>query len=359
VNLFMPSFPWKKATPPLIGLDMDTDTIRMVRIEKKGQQFVIAQADSEPIAPQTDADDDPVSNALRTLIQRMGLRTGKKGMAVAMALPDSEVITKTMTIPAGLSAQAIEEQIRFEGKKYIPYSMEQVSFDFSPLGQTMIDGEAPTQKQQSILLVACKQDDVEDRMAILETVGLTPKILEARKFSLWNLWCYLHPQESAEKAVALVEIGKETSYLHVFQHNIPLYSREHHFGTIRLSDRLVRDYDIDFAQAQRIQQGKEAPPTGFAEKTLQPFLASLGSEIQHALDFFLASQPDVQIGKIGLFGVCSRLQDIVGSFPSGIPVEIPDPFGSLRLGDDISTAFNQDQSSAFAVACGLALRRFF
>ncbi len=339
--------------PPLLGLDIGPEAVKLVELSSARGQLSVTHVDSETILQhpgneQDGHDLEPTSTAIRSILQRSRIRTKR----AATALPSNNAIVKIISLPAGMRDDIIEEQIRYEGQQYIPFPMDQVNFDFSPLGP-----DAERKGYQQVLLVASKKDQVEDISAILEDAGLKPSILDVRQFSLWTLLHHLDPQIHSEKGgVVMIEIGANTTGVHVFENSQPIYSRDHNFGTARLIERISQHFGLSPEDALRMQRFGGLPAE-YEEEVLIPFVADLGREMLRALDFFQASLPDVSFRKVVLFGAGANLPNIAQQLP-GFTVEAPDPFRGMLAGPKVNERFLRSEGSSMAVACGLALRRF-
>ena len=346
-------------SPPLLGLDISPDAVKLVELSQSRGKLRVEHADSEALPPGAVNDRDiqdaeAVSHALRTILERSRIRT----KAVATALPANTAIVKVISLPGDLDEVGIEEQIRFEGSQYIPYSIDAVNFDFAVLGP-----DETRKGYNHVLLVACKKEAVEDRAAALEEAGLKPKIIDVKPFALWLLHEHLAsmaPQERniPGRAVILVEIGSVTTNINVFQEGHPVYSREHNFGLGRLIEEIQRRYSLDASDAQRMERFGGLPPE-YERDVLNPFARSMAQELFRSIDFFQASMPDVPAGSVHLFGIGAKIPQLAEQLRQlvGFPVYVPDPFAGMEMAPQISRRFMDADRSSLAVACGLALRR--
>jgi type IV pilus assembly protein PilM len=73
---------------------------------------------------------DEVADAVRRLV----VKSGTKTKSVAMAMPQSAVITKKISLPGGLREEDLELQVEAEANQYIPFSLDEVSLDFCVIG---------------------------------------------------------------------------------------------------------------------------------------------------------------------------------------------------------------------------------
>ena len=346
-------------SPPLLGLDISPDAVKLVELSKSRGKIRVEHADSEALPPSAVNDRDildaeAVRRALRAILERSRIRT----KAVATALPANAAIVKVIALPEDLDEVGMEEQIRFESGQYIPYSIDAVNFDFAVLGP-----DTNRKGYNHILLVACKKEAVEDRAAVLEEAGLKPRIVDVKPFALWLLHEHLASVSPTQRntpgsAVILMEMGSITTNIYAFQEGHPVYSREHNFGLGRLIEEIQRRYGLALNDAQRMERFGGLPPD-YGRDVLSPFTRNMAQELFRSLDFFQASMPDIPAGSVHLFGVGARIPQLAEQLRQlvNFPVYVPDPFAGMEMATPVSRRFMDADRSSLAVACGLALRR--
>lgn len=359
---------------------MRADAVSMVSLSKRKQQFCLHYVDREVLPSRAESENAPApeAEALSEAIRTMLVRSKMRSKSVATALPAEKTIVKVISLPESMSTQEIDEQIHFQGNQYIPFSMDAVHFDFSILPGAARPG------YQDVLLVACKKESLEEHVAILEESGLKPKIADSRTFALWFLYTHLKNRhllgnaiaEEKDKGVVLIETGYANFHLYVFENGRPVYEREHRFGYRELLKTLQSHYALGPDDALRMARFGGLPPE-YEPEILAPFTQKASAEMSFALDFFQNSMPDVPITSVCLFGEWIGLppeaaRQAEASPRSGLadlscvlqqklafPVLAPDPFVGMDISPHVHTRFLDADRSAFAVACGLALRRFY
>ena len=105
----------KKKLAPVIGLDISSTAVKLLELSKNGHRFKVECYAVEPLPPnsvveKSISDAEAVGQALKRALKRAGSR----GRYAAVAVSGSSVITKVITMPGGLSAEEMEEQIRAE-----------------------------------------------------------------------------------------------------------------------------------------------------------------------------------------------------------------------------------------------------
>ena len=120
------------STPPLIGVDVSSSSVKMVELSKqaKGGGYTVERYAIEMLPKDAVSDGninnlEAVSDCLRHAWKRMGTRIKNVGMA----LPAAAVITKKILLPSGLREEDLEYQVEAEANQYIPFAMDEVNLD--------------------------------------------------------------------------------------------------------------------------------------------------------------------------------------------------------------------------------------
>src|SRR3546814_1208268 len=114
---------------------MSASSFKLLEFPRKGERFHGDAYAVEPLPPNAVADKqiaEPrwVADAIGRAVNRAGTRTRQAAVAVSGAA----VISKIIEMPASLSEDELEEQIRAEADQYIPYPIDEVNVDFEVIG---------------------------------------------------------------------------------------------------------------------------------------------------------------------------------------------------------------------------------
>lgn len=326
-----------------VGLDIAEDAVRLVELSqsKGGGGLVVTWAGSEPYPAPASSDESisstPALDPAEIALRKLALRFRGKGKSAISALATGDVIVKTITLPADLPEDAIEEQLRLEGQQYIPYTLDQVAFDF------MVIGRDPEQAgRQRVLLIVSKKEVVDNRVALIESAGFKARSLEVRQFALWNLYSYLRPEiASGGGVVALVEVWPEKLYVHIFDNGLPVLSRD--FFLSAEEAPLDLDLSLDLPSASPADKPKPKP------------WIKQGKELGRVLDLLQDSVQGKKIQQVALFGSGVDLPGIAEQV-TGFSAEVLDPFQRMTFGAGVDADLVRKDASGYAAACGLALR---
>ncbi|NBD19707.1 type IV pilus assembly protein PilM [Aquabacterium fontiphilum] len=345
--------------PPMIGLDISSSSVKLVELSQSGNgEYVLDRFASEPFDKGWIADGqiekfDEVAEAVRKVVSKSGTRTKH----VAMAMPQSAVITKKIMLPAGLREEEMEMQVEAEANQYIPFSLDEVSLDFCVIGPS------PTSAGDvEVMIAASRKDRVQDRQGLAEAAGLKPAVLDiesyASRLAMQRLIASL-PGEGKDALVALFEIGAENTSLKVLRDNELLYDRDQAFGGAQLTQLISRQYGFSYEEAEQKKLSGDLPED-YQGALLAPFVDSLSQEIGRALQYFFTSTPHHKVHYVMLAGGTAALPGLKDRVTelTGFASMVVNPFEGMKLGSAVRESKLRREASSYLTACGLAMRRF-
>ena len=344
---------------PLVGLDISSSSVKLVELgQSSSGEYVLERFATESfekgwIAAGQIEKFDVVADAVRRVVSKSGTRTKR----VAMAMPQSAVITKKIMLPAGLRDEELELQVESEANQYIPFSLDEVSLDFC------VVGPSPTSAGDvEVLIAASRKDRVQDRQGLAEAAGLKPVVLaiesHASRLAMTRIVTGL-PNEGRDALVALFEIGADTTSLKVLRDDEMLYDRDQAFGGSQLTQMISRQYGFSFEEAEQKKLASDLPDD-YESSLLSPFVDSLSQEIGRALQYFFTSTPHHKVHYVMLGGGTATLPGLKERVTelTGFASMVVNPFDGMRLGSAVRESKLRREAPAYLTACGLAMRRF-
>lgn len=344
---------------PLVGLDISSSSAKLVELGQSASgEYVLERFATESFEKGWIADGqiekfDEVADAVRRVVSKSGTRTKR----VAMAMPQSAVITKKIMLPAGLRDEELELQVESEANQYIPFSLDEVSLDFC------VVGPSPTSAGDvEVLIAASRKDRVQDRQGLAEAAGLKPVVLDieshASRLAMTRIVAAL-PNQGRDALVALFEIGAETTSLKVLRDDDLLYDRDQAFGGSQLTQMISRQYGFSFEEAEQKKLASDLPED-YESSLLAPFVDSLSQEIGRALQYFFTSTPHHKVHYVMLGGGTATLPGLKERVTelTGFASMVVNPFDGMRLGSAVRESKLRREAPAYLTACGLAMRRF-
>lgn len=344
---------------PMLGLDVSASSVKLVELgQDKSGNLILECCAIVPLERGWINDGniekfDEVAEALRRLIKKSGTKTKN----VAMALPPSAVITKKIVLPGGMTDHDLEMQVESEANQYIPFPLDEVSLDFCILGPS-----ANATGDVDVLIAASRREKVQDLQGLAEAAGLKPVIVDVKSYASRLAASRLiagMPDHSAERIVALFEVGSLTTSMQVIRNDEVLYDRDQAFGGAQLTQLIVRQYGFSPEEAETKKCSGDLPED-YRSTVLQPFIESLVQEIGRALQFFFTSTTHNKVDLVMLAGGSASLPGLTAMVTkqSGFACLVANPFEGMRIAESVGQKKMLLEAPSYLTACGLALRRF-
>ncbi len=350
---------FSRKSKPLLGLDITTSSVKLIELVESSRSFRVESYAAEPTPPnaineKAIVDADAVGEALRRAVKRSGTRARE----AAIAISGDAAITKVIQMPKNLRPSELEGQVEVQADQYIPFPMEEVSFDFEVMGDSERDPD-----MLDVLLVATRTENVEQRQAAVEAAGLQARVVDVEAFALENacqLLTHQMPDGGVDRFIAIVDFGASTTTFSVLQDMKVIYTRDFAFGGQQLTEEIMRTYGLSMEDAGRAKK-EGGLPSNYQPEVLDAFIDDMSQQVSRSLQFFLASgsgreQPD----QILVCGGCANIPGVAEMIGSrvGIPTEIGDPLGQMKLASRAKAQGVRRDATALLTACGLALRSF-
>ena len=349
-----------------IGLDIGSQTIKVVELEPNGGGFRVLHAGSgltPPGAVREGSVTEPhiLSDAIKRVLSAAGVRRGR----VVSAVGGQAVIVRELKMPK-MARPDLQQAVRFEAGRYLPYSVRDVSMDFDVLGELVEEG----QPKVEVLLVAVRQEVVDKHLDALRSAGLQPFVVDVESFATMRA---LEPQSRSDggpPAAVFVGLGAETTDILVTERDRLRLTRNVNIGGNNLTRAIASRLDVEFSMAEGLKKEKgrvllEGEPLPDDQAVLSiheamlPILTDLATEIRRSLDYFQTRWRETRIGRVILSGGTARLGNLDRflSLELGIETVVGDPFASCTVPESVLSAENRRQvAPSMAAAVGLPMR---
>lgn len=350
---------FKKKKPPLVGVDITSSAVKVLELSKSGKRFRVDRFAVEPlpqgaVVESAVADIDEVGRVLERALRR----SGSKRKHAAVAVASSHVITKTIGVPGGLKPKELEDQVEMEAENYIPYPLDEVNLDFEVIGPAH-----DNPNEDDLLLTACRREIVDGYMAVVEGAGLIPAVVDVDAFAIENVIPlvegHLNGGDKPASTLAVMDFGVSTTRTIVFHDGRSVYTRDQAFGGKQLADEAMRRFDMSEDELRQARLSGELPAEYYSE-IVEPFVETMGQEINRALQFFFSASTFDGVDHVLLSGGCAQIPGVETrvSESTGLPASVLNPFVDMALASRVKPQLLQGSAPSLAVACGLAIRNF-
>ncbi|VAX10182.1 Type IV pilus biogenesis protein PilM [hydrothermal vent metagenome] len=349
---------FKSKKPPVLGLDISSTAIKLLELGKHGDRLRVESYAVEPLPPNSVIEKN-ISDveAVGEAIKRAVKRSGSRNKFAAAAVAGSAVITKTISMPATLTEDDMEQQIELEADQYIPYPLEEVNLDFELLGPTENDPE-----RVDVLLAASRSENVDVRIAAIELAGLKAKIIDVEAYAIENSFAMLAaqlPEQGIDQTIAVIDVGATMTTLNVMHDLKTIYTREQVFGGKQLTEEIQRRYGLSYEEAGMAKR-QGGLPDNYVPEVLEPFKDAMAQQVSRSLQFFFSSSQYNSVDHIVLAGGSAMILGIDELIANklGVHTSVANPFTNMTLASRVKAQSLSNDAPALMIACGLAMRSF-
>ena len=347
-----------KKSIPLIGIDISSTSVKLIELSRAGKTFKVETYAVEPL-PANSVVDKRIEDieAVGQCLERAYKKSGSKLKTASVAVAGSSVITRVIAMPGNLSDSEMADQILIEADQYIPYDMDEVSYDFSTIGPT--EGNPD---QVDVLLAASQRDNVDQRSEVCNYAGLTAKIVDIEAYAIEHTYELLRhqlPDEGIDKVVAIVDIGATTMTITVLHDGNIIYTRDQTFGGKQLTEEIMRRYGLSYEEAG-LKKRQGGLPDNYQTEVLDPFKDNIVQEVNRSLQFFFANSAFNAIDTIVMAGGTSTIPGVTNIVEqqTGNPTLLAEPSAALKMSGKVRPERLHADAASLLISFGLALRSF-
>lgn len=328
-----------------IGLDISSDSCKLVEIKSKGSSFELVRWAIEPI------DKNAPAEKLRDLLFQ---DEGGDHYPPATAVHGKGTLIRYVDVPR-MSREDLKKSFQYEADKYLPFTSDQIYMDY------MILNPNEKSNKMSVMVAAAKRDIIDERIGLLKDVGIQPDTITLNSLAMANMIGKLglfgqaaeENLDSAE-ALAIVDIGEKVTNVNIVYGGLPRFTRDIFVAGHDFTDRLSKTFEISMEEAEQLKRD----PGGGEKKvieTCESVAMNLISDLRLSFDYFV-TEHNVPIKKIILAGGSSLMPGLLDVFEKYLEIDICrlDAFEHIEVPEDKKEELGKvDQQ--LGVALGLAL----
>lgn len=340
-----------KKTRSLIGLDIGTHSVKAVELTQHGTELVVtAYGQNEVLSESAKAD------AIIDLMQGQPFRTRR----VVTAVSGKSVIVRYLTM-IQMSDADLRNAIKFEADKYIPFDVDEVVLDAQRLDDGASSAGGLGDNEMRVLLVAVKRSLIEDHVALIQSIGLQPEIIDVDAFALGNAYelrsILSAGMEDEDRVCALIDVGANKSNINVLKGGMSYFTREIYLGGDDFTSAISKRLGCESHQAANLKRDPGEHMEAVRDAVL-PSIDDIGNEIHLSFDYF-ENQFDRPVDDVLLSGGGAQLRLVEETFEKIFEKRTRywDPTENLKIDtDNVDVDALKANASQLAVAVGLAGR---
>ena len=332
------------------GLDIGSSAVRLVQLRGSGATKSLVKYSYVPLEGNISLSDSSVDQTkLAGIIKQLVSKTGVTTNNVAVGIPSSRVFTVVADVEK-LPPKELAQAIDLQADSLIPTPIDESKIDWAVIGDSPID-----KSKQEILLTSVPNKYIENRLEMLEAIGLNVIAFEPDNLALARAF-----STADAKTQLVLDIGSVSSDLVVMTAGVPHLTRNIPTGIESIVRSTAENMNIDAKQANQLLFKFGMSKDKLEGQVLQAVtgaIEQLNTEIEKSIKFFQTRYAGSKIDDLIVSGVAASIPEL--------PMYIANTFGiNVELGNAWrNIAYSQDRqnellsiSSQFGVAVGLAER---
>lgn len=334
------------------GLDIGTTAIRVVELQGNGEtkslvNYGFVPVDSKIVLSDSKTDQQRLAEVIGELLEKSHISTRN----VAVGIPSQRVFT-TIADFDRLPKDELAKSIKYQADSLIPTPLDESKLDWA------VTGDSPKEENKlEILLSSVPNSYIEQRMDILEGLGLNVIAFEPDNLAMAR--AMLPPSTTAPQLV--LDVGYKSADLVIFQDGAPKLTRSIPTGIEAIVRSASQNLNVDEKQAQQFVFKFGLSKDKLEGQVYQGIISSvdlLTGEIEKSIKFFQTRYGTTPIERLVVTGGAAALPEF--------PLHIANKFNlNVEIGNAWrNVAFSPDRqnelltlANQFGVAAGLAERQ--
>ena len=346
------------------GIDIGQSALKAIKVryDESAGQIVAEQFDYiafPKILSQPDAiPEEIVPQAMETFLARNDL----KGDLVAISVPGQSALARFISLPP-VESSKLHEIVKYEARQQIPFALEEVIWDYQPLGAGVEEGGFLLEAE--VGLFAMKRDQIARQLQPYNDAKVEVELIQIAPLALYNLLSVDElgirsdtEGEAGDEHFILLDMGCDNTTLlvsngyNVWIRNVPI-------GGNHFTRALTKEMKLSFAKAEHLKcNATKSPDPRAVFQALRPVFNDYVSEIQRSIGYFSSVNRQAKIGKVIGLGNGFKLAGLQKFLQQNLQyqVERPDSFRGLAGDAVLNSPLMADNILSFAVPYGLSLQ---
>lgn len=341
-----------------VGLDIGANSIKVLELQGGLKPRLIRFGKIMIPAGALDAGEIKEREQVGKAIKELFAKNRISSKRVTIAIPGQAAIIRHIKMPM-MEDEEVANAIHWEAERYIPFPVDEVTLDFKVIRRY------PDQNEMDVLMVCARNDIIYSHVETLRDQGFQTTAVDIQTFSLMRAAGL--ENANTEGAVALLDIGFETSDLMILKDGIPLFTRVIPLAGNRFTTTVATNLGIAVEEAEDIKLNKinalsesdsiSQSLESKANFAMQEGLKELALEIRRSFDYFNLQERNEEVNRLIINGGGSLLTNlaIFLNRELGIPVLEGSVSQKIIVPKKLRLII-EEELPLYSVALGLAMR---
>ncbi|HIJ66722.1 MAG TPA: pilus assembly protein PilM [Planctomycetes bacterium] len=345
-----------------IGLEMESNSIRMIQLAHTGENARVIAADEIQIGAGASADEQSRHEFAVSAIKEMLARGNFRGRSVVSSLSNSSLKIKSLRLDTS-DADQIEQLITNDIAAQFGLDSDNDEIRYIIAGSVYHADEI----KNEIIFLGADKESISQHIALLEEAGLKPLAIDAAPCALFR--CFrssLRRQEDQQLVSVFIEVGSLFTTVIISRGQQIAFVKQIPIGGRKLNEQVASKLDVDYDEAVVLRSKLRNTDTGTIETTTRQAIVDamsfvieeLAREISLCFKYYAVTFRGNRPSEAVFAGTEAYESVLLEELKKHLDIEVKlaQPFRGFELA---GTEFAAEQNASFcewAVAVGLGVR---
>lgn len=341
-------FSFGKKKGPTLGLDINSDSITLIQLDKTRSGIEVARFACQPtpanaIREGLIADPETVGQVLMDLLASASVPVSGPSPVINVAVPAQAVVIRLMPVPVGMPPEELADVVTQEATNHVPFPIEDANLDWSQMPATERT-DADGVRRIDVILAAIQRSIIESYWRMADSAGVRLGKVDISSLSVVRSLALAGYLGSSGHLSMIVNMRHDATDINVVRSAMPLFGRSIMLGLDTLTEALSRSLEINFDEALDLLPEIalfNVNPTDFkmgqASQVARTIFSDITDELQRSLDFYKSQVGDVKVDQIILTGpgcMIPQLDQYISN-RMNIKTILSDPMRDLIFSPDV------------------------
>ncbi len=339
-----------------VGLDIGNRSLKLVKLCTTKDGYTLEATGIKELAPGTiEGSEIKKRDALIEAITTLVNQCDPSIVEVVISMSGHGIITDKIVFKINPDDDE-EEVILFEAAQRSPFDAEDITLDYKILRRF------PESNEIEVLLVAAKNDLMQNYIDLLYDAGLKPTIVDVDAFAITNCYSMECAGLSDTGTVALLNIGHDLTNVTFIKDGVYHSTRDIATAGEFFNRTLQRNLGLSSEEALLAIKGRTTTSIdmNMLKQSVEFAAEELSSGIDLAFSYYKSSEKNDTVDKIVLSGGGAYIPSLTSFLENRhqTKVQVSNPLAFVDYNPDLFGSVDpQSISALLSVAFGLALRK--
>lgn len=305
-------FGFKKKQSPLLGVDINSDSISLAQLEKtrngiEATRFASIPTPANTVREGLVADPQTIGAVMMELFLEAGIPPSGPSPTINITIPAQSAVIRLMPVPTGMPADELAEVVTQEATTHVPFPISDANLDWS-LMPTTERTDPDGVRRVDVILAAVQRSIIESYWKTADSAGAILGRVEVSSLAAIRGLAF-GGYESVDKITMTVNIRHDATDINFIKNTMPLFGRSVIIGVEALSEAIARSLNVDYVEAlellPEVTLFGSAPTTdklGEAAQVARSVFSDITDELERSMEFYESQGGQVKLDQIVLTG---------------------------------------------------------